>query len=243
MSGTGVPIAEATAKDFMMVRAALVRRLGGADQALVWSRIFYRCDEDSRVAEEHGGMHWWKASHATLATETGLTEKQARSAVESLLADGFIAKENFGGRTLSYRPVTYLPNRADTESAPEGALIRPGGQIDLPDQADVPLYIDIETEKTSGTKPGFAEFYLIYPRKVGKEAARKAFEKAAKSTDPEAIIEGASRFAADPNLPEKQFIPHPATWLNAGRWEDEPLPHRGGDGGEDFGRDEWLYRA
>lgn len=95
-------------------------------------------------------------------------------------------------------------------------------------------------------RPGFAEFYLIYPRKVGKEAARKAFEKAAKSTEPEVIIEGARRFAADPNLPEKQFIPHPATWLNAGRWDDEPLPPRvGAEHPEvpDYGRDEWMYRA
>jgi len=40
------------------------------------------------------------------------------------------------------------------------------------------------------------------------------------------ILSGAIRFAHDPNLPIEQFIPHPATWLNAGRWEDGPLPER-----------------
>lgn len=73
---------------------------------------------------------------------------------------------------------------------------------------------------------GFAEFYMAYPRKVAKDAARRAFEKAAKSTDPGVIVEGARRFAADPNLPEKQYIPYPATWLNDGRWDDEALPQR-----------------
>ncbi|PRB01783.1 helix-turn-helix domain-containing protein [Microbacterium sp. MYb64] len=94
-------------------------------------------------------------------------------------------------------------------------------------------------------RPGFAEFYLIYPRKVGREAARKAFEKAVKQATPEAVIEGARRFASDPNLPDKQFIPHPATWLNAGRWDDEPLPPRDDVAvvANDFGRDEWMYRA
>lgn len=93
----------------------------------------------------------------------------------------------------------------------------------------------------------FAEFYLAYPRKVGKESARRAFERAAKSTDPTLIVEGARRFAADPNLPQdKKFIPHPASWLNAGRWDDEPLPGDATAGevpaADEFTRrrDEWL---
>lgn len=109
----------------------------------------------------------------------------------------------------------------------------------------------IEEANASSTSPrgdgGFAEFYLAYPRKVGKDAARRAFEKAAKSSGPEVIIAGARRFAADPNLPDKQFIPHPATWLNAGRWDDEPLPPRSQGPmlppPEDFGQDEWLFRS
>lgn len=74
----------------------------------------------------------------------------------------------------------------------------------------------------------FIEFYDVYPRHVGKQAAARAFKKAAKKVSPSVIITAAERLAADPNLPEKQFIPHPATWLNQGRWEDEPLPERRG---------------
>lgn len=90
---------------------------------------------------------------------------------------------------------------------------------------------------------GFAEFYMAYPRKVGKEAARRAFDKAARSTDPALIVDGARRYASDPNLPEKRFIPHPASWLNAGRWDDEPeVPRDGGVAREaDFAEgDEWM---
>ena len=72
----------------------------------------------------------------------------------------------------------------------------------------------------------FLSFWQVYPRKAGKEAARRAFEKAVKSASVHEVLDGARRFAADPNLPEKQYIPHPATWLNAGRWDDEPLPAR-----------------
>ena len=82
---------------------------------------------------------------------------------------------------------------------------------------------------------GFEAFWTVYPRKVGKTAARKAFEAAVRRTAKETrqtvdlavIIGGAERMAADPNLPGKEFIPHAATWLNQGRWLDEPYPARG----------------
>ena len=82
------------------------------------------------------------------------------------------------------------------------------------------------TAKTASSE-AFDTFWQHYPRKVGKDDARKAFTIAAKKTDPALIIAGASRYATDPNLPtDKQFIPHPGKWLRAGQWEDEPLPQR-----------------
>ena len=73
----------------------------------------------------------------------------------------------------------------------------------------------------------FDVFWDAYPRKEGKLAGRKAFAKALTLTDAQTITAGALRFAADPNR-EAEFTPHPASWLNAGRWEDAPLPARNG---------------
>lgn len=73
----------------------------------------------------------------------------------------------------------------------------------------------------------FDQFWEWYPRKVGKEAARKAWDSARRRTDQQNILDGIERYRLDPNLPVKEFIPHPATWLNEGRWDDEPLPVRG----------------
>ncbi len=73
----------------------------------------------------------------------------------------------------------------------------------------------------------FANFWSIFPRKVGKQAAEKAWAKALKKATASEIIAGAQRLADDPNLPtDKTFIPHPSTWLNEGRWSDEPYPPR-----------------
>lgn len=72
----------------------------------------------------------------------------------------------------------------------------------------------------------FIEFWESVPRKVGKGAARKAWGKAVKKADPQTIIDGMRRYRDDPNRSD-EFTAHPSTWLNAERWEDDPLPARG----------------
>lgn len=65
----------------------------------------------------------------------------------------------------------------------------------------------------------FEDFWAAYPRKVGKDDALKAWKKATKRAPVEQIAAGLN---AAQWPPDKQFIPHPATWLNQGRWQDEP---------------------
>jgi len=73
--------------------------------------------------------------------------------------------------------------------------------------------------------PGFDEFWDVYPRTAGKQAAIKAWPKAVKLVGSSTLIDGARRLAQDPNLQEA-FTPHGSTWLNERRWEDGPLPNR-----------------
>ena len=68
----------------------------------------------------------------------------------------------------------------------------------------------------------FNTFWEIYPRKLGKGEAKGAFVKAVDKFGADVVLEGARRFASDPNLPSPQFIPRAATWLNQERWDDEP---------------------
>jgi hypothetical protein len=131
--------------------------------------------------------------------------------------------------------------KTSTDNLSGNASDSPTSVTTFPDTVSVAtslIRIDVNTAIDS-----FDLFWSEYPRKVAKEGARKAFAKAEKMVGAEIILAGVRRFAADPNLPEKQFIPHPATWLNRGSWDDEPLPDRGGRPGDDFGNDEWLMRA
>jgi len=65
-------------------------------------------------------------------------------------------------------------------------------------------------------------FWPLYPRKVGKGAARAAAKRKAKTPEIRvAIIAGLKKQL--PAMAEKdpEYIPHPATWLNQERWLDE----------------------
>ena len=69
----------------------------------------------------------------------------------------------------------------------------------------------------------FEAFWESYPRKVGKIAAEKSYMKAVKQHGAATILSGLSRYKT--SLPEKQFIPHPSTWLNQGRYLDPSDEH------------------
>jgi hypothetical protein len=84
---------------------------------------------------------------------------------------------------------------------------------------------ETETETETDKRKDFDQFWKIYPLKVGKGAALKAFLKAIRTTDANIIIKGAQRYKLDPNR-SQAYTAHAATWLNAHRWLDEPLPTR-----------------
>ena len=70
----------------------------------------------------------------------------------------------------------------------------------------------------------FESFWSVYPRKVGKAQARKAWDKLKLNDDTVKMI--AENIALRIKYGEwsdanKTFIPHAATYLNNARWEDE----------------------
>ena len=68
----------------------------------------------------------------------------------------------------------------------------------------------------------FDDFYKLYPRKVGKFVAQKSFKKLSEK-DKQLAYNGLVNYIKfwESSKTEKQFIPHPSTWLNQKRWEDE----------------------
>lgn len=72
---------------------------------------------------------------------------------------------------------------------------------------------------------GFDEFWERYPRKVGKEAARKAWAKLVKAkTDPQTIMDRLDIWLEfwDVQRNGVQYVKHPQGWMNSGLYLDDP---------------------
>ncbi|MCX6880708.1 MAG: hypothetical protein NTW21_43915 [Verrucomicrobia bacterium] len=64
--------------------------------------------------------------------------------------------------------------------------------------------------------------YQEYPRKVKRPEALKAIKKALKTHPAEFLLEKVKAYSQAIGWQELRFIPHPATWFNNARWEDDP---------------------
>jgi len=66
----------------------------------------------------------------------------------------------------------------------------------------------------------FDAFWRAYPRKVAKDAAKRAWGAVCGDKNYEVIIAAVETIASSGEWSEVQYIPHPASWLNGRRWLD-----------------------
>ena len=130
------------------------------------------------------------------------------------------------------KEIVLARRQADADRKKRGRSNRsPGGH--LPDvQADSTM----DSARTDPTRPdptqespsdspaapdGFAEFWAVYPRRVGRGQAIRAFRAALKKTDADKLVAAATSYATSVRGTDEKFIPHASTWLNGERWADE----------------------
>ena len=188
---------------------------------------------DSRISLKAKGLLGYLMSHEAgyqvtldrIARDTKDGRQAIRSAADELIEAGYL--------------VTSRERMADGRlGATRWELNDPYLQGERPESENPPMDnppMENRTTKDNKVKEiklknlndaSFIEFWKTYPRQTGKQAAADAFAKAKESVSAEDLLAAVDRYAKDPNLPELQYVPHPATWLNQRRYEDGPLPKR-----------------
>jgi len=108
----------------------------------------------------------------------------------------------------------------------------PAPEITEPSTVDTEGSREVHTEREREVERGmnkdlsskqdeFDQWYSKYPKKEAKDAARKAFAKARKSASLQELMDGLDRYVIAVAGKQREYIALPATWLNAGRWQDE----------------------
>jgi len=167
----------------------------------------------------------WETNSATLAREFNVGREQMQGVLRELSELGYmrLVKHRMDDGTFNSRwhvydePETTQPEHG--KPAPENpysgepVAITKNRLNKEPIQSNASLRCAL-----------FDKFWASYPKKVGKDAAQKAFEK--RRPDEELTSEMISaidkQVSSDGWAKEDgKYIPNPATWLNQGRWKDE----------------------
>lgn len=90
--------------------------------------------------------------------------------------------------------------------------------IDIEEDKDIELKKEISKEKSDT----FETFWKAYPKKVGKEKCFNWFKSHKVDSDLlKKMLDKIEEYKNTKQWSNPQYIPHPYTWLNQGRWDDE----------------------
>ena len=123
--------------------------------------------------------------------------------------------------TKSHRDITQAEAEAEAE-----AEERSKNGVTREDLALITPPVVIQTDR----QIAFGVFWSAYPKKAGKGAAEKVWNKIKPDRQLIALMMDAIAKQSKSEQWQKsdgQFIPNPATWLNQGRWQDELKPANG----------------
>ena len=202
---------------------------------VMFYRLLTKCDDYGRF---DGRPKIIKS--ALFPLKDDLTLKEVCDGLQALANAGLVVLYESEGRPFLYLPTwdkhqTIRAKRskypAPDDSLQASAIICKQMQADAsicsrnPIQSN-PIQSESESESESDTRAraeaAFEAFWSEYPKKVGKGAALKAFQKVKKEAYP-LLVPAVQRqkLSAQWQKDGGQYIPNPATWLNQERWLDE----------------------
>ena len=79
---------------------------------------------------------------------------------------------------------------------------------------------DLRDKVLNGHASDFEKFWEVYPCRVDRRAAERAFVKALDRAESAVIVEGARRYAKSRNGEDKKFTKRPQNWLDGDGWTE-----------------------
>jgi hypothetical protein len=186
----------------------------------------------------HRDQDWWDGSlrltipagsfitsQDHLATLSRTSRKTVRLSIDALIRIGSITANT---RAKKYTEITLInSDKYRGTDIEEGQQEGQVGAKQGPSEGQVGATTgegrELEKEKKRTLLVGFDAFWMSYPKKLGKETAKKAWAKISPQNGlSEAILASVDQHKKTPDWLKDggQFIPYPATFLNGKLWED-----------------------
>ena len=209
------------------------------EEEILFYRIIVNCDDFGRMDAR---LPILRAKCFPLRIDS-VKDKDIRAWMDSLIKQGLIFTYEADGKmylqmTTWEKHQQIRAKRSKFPAPDDGVIHKIADEINgkhlLSDVPENPIQSNLESESNpnptstqSAQQNHFDTFWSIYPKKRSKGAAEKAWAKIKPDEQlMEQIISALERAktSADWQKDGGQFIPYPATWLNAKGWEDDYTP-------------------
>lgn len=179
--------------------------------------------------------HWQVSVEALLncgPDKKGNRKEAIYGYLNELIEAGYITRKKHSSGLMDY-VVSEIPKDQPDEVRVEPQRANPNlanPNLGYPTLVSTDVKKELKERKPAmsgqpdGSEQTFDQFWQPYPNKVAKAAALKAWKKIKPDASLLARILSALATAKESDSWKKdggRFVPHPATWLNGKRWEDE----------------------
>jgi len=168
----------------------------------------------------HLGDHGAWPSISTLARYANASERSVKRDIQELVELGELKVELQNAPTKTqYKTnlywITISSGVTDSASGVTDWVSRgdSSGKSGVTPVGTQNINITIKEPSLKSDLESFETFWLLYPKKVAKADALKAWKQATKKKTADELI-GLVKAYSESKLPDQQYIPYPASWLN-----------------------------
>ena len=218
--------------NYVVIQGWMVSRLHLTGNAL----MVYAC-----IFGFSQGGEWYTGTAGYLAEWCNCQKKYMLNLLKKMTDEGLLRKrtrDENGVTFCSYQAVTpeegteqqpKAPNQEYQSAPPVHKVHHPGAQSAPSNNLNINIYNreskdSLLCASRCASDDGFAAFWAAYPKKKSKGQALSAWKKLKPNSSLQALIlkaVEAQKRSPDWQKDKWQYIPYPATWLNAMAWEDE----------------------
>jgi predicted transcriptional regulator len=170
----------------------------------------------------------YELTYGQIERQTTLGRYAINEAIRVLTDKGWLRTERTKKENGQFGPTSF--HILDPEAVDSVADDSSAGHSTMEQPTDIKNtnYLEKTKDKEKHLE-GFDEFWNLYPKKIAKADALKAWSKATKTKTADELLKLTKAYA-EGKLPEDKYIPYPASWLNKGLYESvevaeaKPLP-------------------
>lgn len=208
--------------NYFVIQGWMINELKLKGNELIVYAIIYGFSQDG---------NYYTGSLQYIAEWANISKRSVINTIQKLINLGFVEKMEVKNKSgfNSYRAVENceigvknLHPSSEKFSPQEVKKFHQPGEKSSPPNINIIIKDNIDNNSAFDQEDAFKRFWALYPKHVNKKKAHKKFLEICKNQEMlSKILSAIVDQKESQQWRDPKFIPHPSTWLNNERWNDE----------------------